>query len=419
MANALKYEYSPEEAIDLLYQRGLMADNQTGFLQTLIDDKLNIEENTFFWQEHFMVDGNETPADLKDRKKRPAYSVIQITNATTPMADPMAPLSETAQLDQQGYTEKTGSIYQYGKGMFETSMSKIELQARLAAMGMNERNIIGGFITDAARLIKSHNSRLSYMAAQVLSKGGEYNTTSTRGMSGVTANQNSYIPASNYKKAGAKVWTDLTGCDIPTQVQKIVEDFKLANDLPEDMVFELDVPYDLLTGVLLKNSYFIQEVNLYLSTTDAGSKILIVKPDGTTDYNQGIITMEQLIAYSRWGQSKIPPIRVVRQKSTTQNITTQQSVSGWDEGKVVLRPLGYAGLVVHATPSDIAMYNSGEVNDGIQMNMGKVQNFLYIINQISPNGKFKSYHTDIIGCYAPILNESNYHVIIDTTTADS
>lgn len=418
MANALKYDYRPEEAIDLLYQRGLLADNQTGFLQTLIDDKLNIAENTFFWQEHFMVDGNETPADLRDRKKKPTYSVIQITNPTTPMADPMAPLSETAQMDQPGFEEKTGSIYQYGKGMFETSMSKIELQARLAALGQDERNIIGGFITDTTRLIKSHNSRVSYMAAQVLSKGGEYNTTATRGMSGVTANQSAYIPASNYKKAGTKVWT-ASDADIPTQIQKIVEDFKTANEIPESMVFELDVPYDLMINVLLKNAEFIKQVNLYLSTTDAGSKILIVKPDGTTDYNQGIITMDQLIAYSRWGQSKVPPIRVVRQKSTTQNITTYSSVSGWEAGKVVLRPIGYAGLIVHATPSDIAMYNSGEVNNGIQMNIGKIQNFMYVINKISPNGMFKSYHTDIIGCYAPILNESNYHVIIDTTTADS
>ena len=161
MANELKYEYSPEEAINLLYQKGLMADNQPGFLQILINDKLNIEENTFFWQEHFTVDGNEVPANLAAPQNRPAYSVIQVTNQTTPMADPMAPLSEASQMDQQGFTEKTGSIYQYGKGMFQTSMGKQALQAKLASMGMAEQNIIGGFVASVAKIIKSHNSSLS------------------------------------------------------------------------------------------------------------------------------------------------------------------------------------------------------------------------------------------------------------------
>ena len=170
------------------------------------------------------------PANLADPQKRPAYSVIQVTNQTTPMADPMAPLSETSQMDQQGFTEKTGSIYQYGKGMFQTSMGKQALQAKLASMGMAEQNIIGGFVASVAKIIKSHNSRLSYMAAQSLSTGGAYNTTATQGMSGVVANQDAYIPASNFKNAGAKVWTD-SACDIPTQIQKIVEDFKVANDL--------------------------------------------------------------------------------------------------------------------------------------------------------------------------------------------
>ena len=414
MANALKYEFSPEEAVNLLYQKGLMADNQPGFLQVLINDKLNIEENTFFWQEHFMVDGTETPANLADPQKRPAYSVIQVTNQTTPMADPMAPLSETSQMDQQGFTEKTGSIYQYGKGMFQTSMGKIALQAKLASMGVAEQNVIAGFIDGVAKIIKSHNSRLSYMAAQVLSTGGAYNTTSSQGMSGVVANQNAYIPALNYKKAGEKVWTDST-CDIPTQIQKIVEDYKEENDLGDDFVMELDVPYDLLINTLLHNSYFIAEVNRYIRLY-APDKVIVIDNDNDS-VNTSVISMDQIVQYSRSPESKIPPIRVVRQKSTTQDITTLSSVTGWSANKVVLRPLGYAGVVVHATPSDVAMYQSGEINNEIQMNIAKEQNFLYVINKIVPNGLFKSYHTDVIGSYAPILNESTYHVIIDTATA--
>ena len=63
------------------------------------------------------------------------------------------------------------------------------------------------------------------------------------------------------------------------------------------------------------------------------------------------------------------------------------------------------------------MYQCGEVNSEISMSIAKEQGFLYVINKIVPNGLFQSYHTDIIGSYAPILNESTYHVVIDTATA--
>jgi hypothetical protein len=62
---------------------------------------------------------------------------------------------------------------------------------------------------------------------------------------------------------------------------------------------------------------------------------------------------------------------------------------------------------------------SGEINDNIQWSMAKWNNLLYIINKITPNGITKSYHTDALGRYATVLNESQYHVCVDTTTADS
>ena len=131
MANALKFQWNPEDAIEKLYQKGFMDGTNVGFLQTLIDNTIEIKENTFFWQEHFRVEGNEYDIDMSDLKKNPAWTVRQKVNRTVPMADAMAPLSETMQLDAEGMEEKTGSIYQYGKGLFETSMSKLELEARL------------------------------------------------------------------------------------------------------------------------------------------------------------------------------------------------------------------------------------------------------------------------------------------------
>lgn len=426
MANALKFHFTPDEAIEKLYQRGFMDGANAGFLQTLIDSTIEIEENAFFWQEHFRVEGNEYDIDRNDLKKNPAWTVKQGIKRTVPMADAMAPLSETMQLEAEGMEEKTGSIYQYGKGLFETSMSKLELQARLRELGADE-NLVVGFVRGVADLVKTHNLRVSHMAAMTLSRGGQYGntinvtnvaggTTTTQGFSGVVANQSAYIPLTNYKKAGTKVWT-AADCDIPEQMRKIEADFKEANYIPDGTPFEWDIPWNIVVNVLLKNAAFIKEVNRYIALY-APDKVIVVTNGGSTT-NVDTITYEQLVLYSRSPISKISPIRIVREQQVVQGITTYTTVKGWAPGVAVLRPLGYAGVLVHAKVADVELMKSGEVNKGIDFSLAKVQGFLNVINKVTPNGMLKSYHTDVIGRYATVLDESPYHVVVDTTTADS
>ena len=426
MANALKFQLTPEETIEKLYQKGFMDGTNVGFLQTLIDNTIEIKENTFFWQEHFRVEGNEYDIDMSDLKKNPAWTVRQKVNRTVPMADAMAPLSETMQLDAEGMEEKTGSIYQYGKGLFETSMSKLELEARLRELGPDQ-NLVTGFVRGVADLVKTHNLTASNMAAQTISRGGQYGNTialtnvaggtaTTQGFSGVITSQGSYIPASNFKTAGQYVWNNAS-CDIPEQMRKIEQDFKDANYIPDGTPFEWDLPWDMVVNVLLKNAAFIKEVNRYIALYAPDKVIVVTSGNSTT--NVDTITWEQLVQYSRSPISKISPIRIVREQQTVQGITTYTTVKGWKAGVAVLRPLGFAGVLVHAKVPEAELMRSGEVNNGIQFSLAKIQNFLYVINKVTPNGMLKSYHTDVLGRYATVLDESQYHVVVDTTTADT
>ena len=429
MPNALKFHFTPEEAIEKLYQKGFLDGTNQGFLQTLIDTTIEIEENAFFWQEHFRVEGNEYDIDLADLKKNPAWTVKQKINRTVPMADAMAPLSETMQLDAEGMEEKTGSIYQYGKGLFETSMSKEELKARLRELGPDQ-NLVTGFVRGVADLVKSHNLTVSNMAAMTLSRGGQYGNNialtdptnpsaspvnTTQGFSGVITSQSAYIPVTNFKNAGVKVWT-AADCDIPEQMRKIESDFKEKNFIPDGVPFEWDIPYDMLINVLLKNAAFVKEVNRYIALYAPDKVIVVTNGESTTKVDS--ITWEQLIAYSRSPISKISPIRVVREQQTVQGITTYSTVKGWKAGVAVLRPLGFAGVLVHAKTADVQLMQSGEVNKGIDFSIAKVQNFLYVINKVTPNGLLKAYHTDVIGRYATVLNEAQYHVVVNTLVAD-
>ena len=199
-------------------------------------------------------------------------------------------------------------------------------------------------------------------------------------------------------------------------MQKIEYDFKVANNLDESTPFEWDIPYDIIVNILLKNSFFIAEVNRYIRL-EAPDKVVIIS-NSQSALDTSTITWQQLVAYTRSSISKISPIRVVREQQTVQGITTYYTVRGWKPNTVVLRPLGMAGVVVHATPEWVKLMRSGEVNNDVQWSIGKWNNLIYIINKITKNGMLKSYHTDAIGRYATVLNESQYHVCVDISVAD-
>lgn len=418
MANAYKYQDNPQALVEKLYAKGLLNESGNGFVQKLIDQSIILNANRFFWQENFTVEGNEYLIDLGDTKKNPAWTVRMKTNRPVPTADAMAPLSEVAQLDGEGYTEKTGSIYQWGKGLYDTSMSKLELVARLRELGNVDADLLDGYVRGVADLTNTHMYTLSNLGAQCISKGGAYNNVAIKGFSAISVNQEAYVPQANFKTAGAKVWTD-ADCDIPSQMQKIEEDFKLANNIDADAAFVWQIPYNMVLTVLMKNKFFKDEVNRYIRFY-AKDKVVIVN-NGTTSVDTDVITQEDLINYSRSEISKIAPIIVVKEEQVVQDIKTIRTVNGWDAGKAVLRPVGNGGkcgVIVHSNVADVEMIRSGELNNSVTANASKVLNFLYLLNEVSNDGKYKKYATKVIGRYAPVLTEAMQHVVVDTTTAD-
>lgn len=418
MANAYKYQDNPQALVEKLYAKGLLNESGNGFVQKLIDQSIILNANRFFWQENFTVEGNEYLIDLGDTKKNPAWTVRMKTNRPVPTADAMAPLSEVAQLDGEGYTEKTGSIYQWGKGLYDTSMSKLELVARLRELGNVDADLLDGYVRGVADLTNTHMYTLSNLSAQAISKGGAYNNAAIKGFSAISVNQEAYVPQANFKKAGAKVWTD-ANCDIPSQMQKIEYDFKLANNIDADAAFVWQIPYNMVLTVLMKNKFFKEEVNRYIRFY-AKDKVVIVN-NGTTSLDTDVITQEDLINYSRSEISKIAPIIVVKEEQVVQDIKTIRTVNGWDAGKAVLRPVGNGGkcgVIVHSNVADVEMIRSGELNNSVTANASKVLNFLYLLNEVSNDGKYKKYATKVIGRYAPVLTEAMQHVVVDTTTAD-
>lgn len=415
MANAYKYQFNPDELVRQIYQRGLVnSDGTSVFIQTLIDEKIVMDANQFFWQEHFTVDGGKYPIDMSRPKLDPAYTIYNVTRRPVPMADAMTPLSEVAQMDNEGWEQRTGTIPQFGKGLFETSLSKEELKARLNELGEANATLLEGYVRGVADLIKTHNYRLSNIAAQALSKGGQYSNVDSRGMSGVVHEFPKYVPTENFVKAGKEVWTNAEA-NIPEQMAKIEKDFRDRTGFTGTM--EWDLPYDMVIAHLLNNKYFKEEVNRWIRLY-APDKVIVVT-NGASGIDTNIISWEQLIQYSRSSVSKISPIRIVKEEQVVQDIKTIKTVQGWERGVAVLRPIGFAGRVVHSDVADVILLQR-EANKTIDYSIASAQNDLvYIINKVVPNGIYKAYHTDAIGRYMPVLTEFMEHIVVNTLNADS
>ncbi|MFA6875607.1 MAG: hypothetical protein WCQ87_03100 [Parabacteroides sp.] len=394
--------------------------NQT-YLQDIIDTSLIFGENIPFWQECFDLDGNEKQADLSEMKLSPSWTVLSYKKRMVPMAEAMAPLSEGPQLENEGYTTNSGSMYEYGSGLFQTSLGQMALQAKLQNLNVKERSMIGGFVKDATDMVKAHNSRLSNLAAQVLSKGGAYSSEG-QGNARISTPQPAYIPITNYLKAGTKVWTDPT-CDLPEQMRAIEDDVRMRKGIAADYPMQWDIPYNMVRDVLLKNAKFIEQVNQYIRYfAPTQIQVIAVGPNGssTSATDTSVITMDQLVAYSKMPElSKISPIHIVQEKQSYNDGRNYPITQGWATGVAVFRPAGPAGVVVHGVPKDVAVFNSGEINNTVSINIARVAGFLYLINKVSPDGMLNKYSSDVLGCYAPVLNETMLHFVIDTSTANS
>lgn len=413
MSNAYKYQFNPDEMLDKLYQTGLVNETGAPFLQMLIDEKLIIDSNQFFWQEHFTIDGAKYSIKPSAPREDPAWIITNITRRPVPMADAHTPLSEVAQMDNEGFEKRTGSIPQFGKGLYDHSLSREELKARLLEMNLQNQTLIDGFVRGVADVIKTHNYRLSNMAAQTLSKGGAYSNADSKGMSGVVHSFPAYVPAENFVKAGASIWP-AQDANIPEQMAKIEKDFRDRTGFDGPM--EWDLPYDMVVNTLLNNKFFKQEVNRYMRLY-APDKVIVVT-QGESNIDTDIISWEQLVAYAVSSVSKISPIRIVKEEQQVQTIKTISTVKGWKDGVAVLRPLGYAGKVVHSDVADVVLLQR-EANKTIDFSIATAQNgLLYVINKIVPNGIYKAYHTDVLGRYCPVLSEFMEHVIVNTLQAD-
>lgn len=361
---------------------------------TILNTPELINANHTFWMEKFRVDPQITPTNQEGE----AIFISRMRQLESGvLMDMRAPLGDSKPEDKKGLAYYSGAIPEFiSKGFVEKATER-EYKERLFEQ-FGDAALVAAYATDVLQSrIDSANQTLSNMGAQLLSTGkivykyGE----------GIKSNVlKAEIPAENFLKAGAKVWTDTTA-KLLDQIVKIVKDVKDATGV--NFAWQLEVTKDQFNNCFLTNAQvieWIRYVNI-INNQPLPEKMVITRD----------MAMPALAKFP-----DLPPIVIVEEKQKDADSTM---VHGWKDGVAVLRPTGYAGYIRRTTIKDTEMFQKygNSVNS---YSFAPALNGIGVIrNSVIVNGNFKEWHTDLVMAGVPSLDEFLYHYIIDTTTANS
>lgn len=362
-------------------------------LSAILADPELIRANITFAFQHFTIDTRETPtasdgtATFISRMKEPDKAY---------MMDMRAPLGDSIQSDKGNAAFYTGVIPDFiGRGTVEQAMERAYKEEMFLANFGNDAFLVSEFIDDIQKKIDGADMTLSNMAAQLLSKG-HINYEAGLGIKAPVLRAD--IPTANFVKAGEKAWTD-PDAQILTYMKRIEEEFRERTGT--DFPMQWNIPYDMFHNVFLKNAEVVELVKAYRTVND---KVVLERMEITEAmFNEAIPQFEG-----------ISPIVVIKEKQRD----VEGMVHGWEDGNVVLRPAGKAGVIRHTSILDQKMYEKYGAK-AISRVFSKTRNGLYtIMNTTLDNGNLREWHTDLMMSAVPSLDEFLYHVVVDTKTAN-
>ena len=359
----------------------------------ILNDPDLIRANHTFWTQKFRIDPQITPTNAEGEAIFKS-TMRQLESGV--LMDMRAPLGDSVPEDKKGLAYYSGVIPEFiSKGTVEKATERAYKEDLFEQFG--DAALIAAYATDVLQSkLDSANQTLSHMGAQLLSTGKIiYN----QGV-GIQGNiLKADVPAENFLKAGAKVWSD-TSARLLDQIVKMVEDIREAQGL--DLQFQLEITRKQFLEAFMKNEQVIEWVR-YLNVIN------------NTPLPERAVMTEDLVKNALSRFEGLPPIVIVEEK---QKDTENGIVHGWKEGVAVLRPLGYAGFIRRTTIKDVELFTKYGNNVNSYSFASALNGLAQIANSVIVNGNFKEWHTHVIMAAVPSLDEFLYHYIIDTTTAN-
>lgn len=352
-----------------------------------------INANHMFWAEKFRVDPQITPTNAEG--EAPFISRMREIESGVLM-DMRAPLGDSIPEDKKGIAYYSGIIPEFiSKGTVEKATERDYKEKLFEQFG--DVALVASYATDVLQSkIDSANQTLSNMSAQLLS------TAKIIYNSGVGIQGNvlkAEVPAANFLKAGAKVWTDTTA-RLLDQIVEIVEDIKDKTGIAN---WQLEVTKDQFKNCFLKNAQVIEWVRyMNIINNQPLPERLVLSRD---------MAMSALASFEG-----LPPIVIIEEKQKDADSTI---VHGWKAGVAVLRPAGIAGYMRRTTIKDTELFTKYGNSVNSYSFTPALNGLATVRNSVIVNGNFKEWHTDVVLAGVPSLDQFLYHYIIDTTTANS
>ena len=352
-----------------------------------------INANHMFWTEKFRVDPNITPTNQEGE----AVFISRMREIESGvLMDMRAPLGDSVPEDKKGIAYYSGVIPEFiSKGTVEKATERDYKEKLFEQFG--DVALVAAYATDVLQSkIDSANQTLSNMSAQLLS------TSKIIYKSGVGIQGNvlkAEVPAANFLKAGAKVWTDTTA-RLLDQIVEIVEDVKDKTGIAN---WQLEVTKDQFKNCFLKSAQVIEWVRyMNIINNQPLPERLVLSRD---------MAMSALASFEG-----LPPIVIIEEKQKDADSTI---VHGWKAGVAVLRPAGIAGYMRRTTIKDTELFTKYGNSVNSYSFTPALNGLATVRNSVIVNGNFKEWHTDVVLAGVPSLDQFLYHYIIDTTTANS
>ncbi|MGM9754569.1 MAG: major capsid protein [Parabacteroides sp.] len=353
-----------------------------------------INANHMFWAEKFRVDPQITPTNAEGE----ALFISRMRQMESGvLMDMRAPLGDSVPEDKKGIAYYSGIITEFISTGFVEKATERDYKEKLFEQ-FGDASLVAQYATDVLQTrLDSANQTLSHMAAQLLSTGKIIYKAGV----GIQGNVlKAEIPAANFLKAGAKVWTDTTA-RLLDQIVKIVDDVNDATGL--DIQWQLEVTKDQFKNCFLKNEQVIEWVRyMNIINNQPLPERLVITRD---------MAMPALAAFEG-----LPPIVIVEEKQKDADSTI---VHGWKDGVAVLRPAGIAGYMRRTTIKDTELLTKYGNSVNSYSFTPALNGLATVRNSVIVNGNFKEWHTDVVLAGVPSLDQFLYHYIIDTTTANS
>ena len=352
-----------------------------------------INANHMFWTEKFRVDPNITPTNQEGE----AVFISRMREIESGvLMDMRAPLGDSVPEDKKGIAYYSGVIPEFiSKGTVEKATERDYKEKLFEQFG--DVALVAAYATDVLQSkIDSANQTLSNMSAQLLS------TSKIIYKSGIGIQGNvlkAEVPAANFLKAGAKVWTDTTA-RLLDQIVEIVEDIKDKTGIAN---WQLEVTKDQFKNCFLKNAQVIEWVR-YMN-------IINNQP-----LPERLVLSREMAMSALASFEGLPPIVIIEEKQKDADSTI---VHGWKAGVAVLRPTGIAGYMRRTTIKDTELFTKYGNSVNSYSFTPALNGLATVRNSVIVNGNFKEWHTDVVLAGVPSLDQFLYHYIIDTTTANS